>query len=411
MAINLKQIPPPVPQPDLPKWWIWLLLLIGGFLAGTAWAILNNQGKSVINAAEFWETALVFPALIWLILLMLRIVWYRGLEATADGSNETRERILQQEIRRGRRSLSVLGVSMRSALREPGDEDGQIQKKALQEKAQALKTQASWQSDEGCRHSRLIRIDDETPEQLLSRELSHTLEELSQVLATFPADMPLTLLLENNSRLPEFEIQAIWQRSWAAIQVRQPVTYIQGTGLEVVDRWLDNNINDPAMLMVVAFQLEPEQVEGTAEAVVGVLLRTRTQSTVGLPPLATLHRPERVSGMTDQDFQYALERAYDWVPVPAEIVSGGWVVGTNAKWDKVIATGLIGLSSPINTGQDLHNLDSNLGYPGPAAPWFAIACAAEQMSNGEPQLIISGEGTGDKTVWVTLVTSAAELQS
>ncbi len=409
MPINLKQIPPLVPQPDLPKWWVWLLLLLSGFLTGTAWAILNNQGESAINAAEFWETALVFPALIWLILLTLRIVWYRGVQATAEGSNEVRERIYQQEIRRGRRSLAVLGVSMRSALREPNDKDGQMQRKALQEKTQALKTQASWQSDEGTRHSRLVRIDDETPEQLLSRELSNTLEEMSRVLASVPADMPLTLLVESNSRLSDNQTQTIWQRSWAATQIRQPVTYIEGRGLEVVDQWLDHNVNNPAMLLIVALQLAPEPVEGTAETVVSLLLRSHTQGADGLTPLATLHRPERMHGMSNQDFHYALERAFDWVPVHPEDVNEGWLVGVHVKWNQAIATGLMALSSPINTGQDLHNLDSSLGYPGPAAPWFAIACATEQMSNSAPQLIVSGEGLADRSLWVTLVTPATDL--
>lgn len=329
----------------------------------------------------------------------------------ADGSNEVRERILQHEIQRGRRSLDVLGISLRSALREPDDRDGQMQSKALHEKTQALKTQASWDSEEGSRHSRLIRFDGETAEQLLSREVSRTLEEMSHVLASLPADIPLTLLVESNSRLSDSQIQVILQRSWTASQIRQPVSYIEGTGLEVVDQWLDNEMNDPAMLLIVALQLAPEQVEGTAEAVVGLLLRSRTQNVDGLTPLATLHRPERMLGISNQDFYYALERAFDWVPICAEDVSHGWLVGVNTEWNHAIAAGLMALSSPINAGQDLHNLDSSLGYPGPAAPWLAIACATEQISVGEPQLIVSGEGLTDQPLWVTMVTPASERQS
>lgn len=411
MSVNLKKIPPPVARPAFPKWWVWLLLLLGGVLTGTAWAILSNKERSEINAAEFWETALIFPALFWLILLMLRIAWYKGQQTTADGSDKEREQIIQREIRRGRRSLAVLGVSLRSALREPDDLDGQMQWNALQEKVQALKTQASWQSDEGIRHSRLIRIGDETPEQLLSRELSHTLEELSRVLASVPADVPLALLVENNTSLPDSKIQTIWQRSWDAGHIRQPVTHIEGKGLEVVDRWLDHHMNEPLMLLVVAFQLAPEQVEGTAEAIVGLLLGNGTQIAADLTPMATLHRPELMHGMSNQDFHYALERAFDWVPLLAKAVPSGWLVGIDAMWSQTIAAGLIALSSPINTGRNLHNLDSSLGYPGPAAPWLAIACATGLSSGGEPQLIVSGDGLADTPLWVTMVTPVDELQS
>lgn len=413
MPVNLKQIPAPAPQPELPKWWLWLLLLLGGCLVGTAWAILNNQGKSVIDAAEFWETALVFPALIWMSLLLVRIVWYRGVQATADGSNEVREQILQHQIQRGRRCLAVLDVSLRTALREHGDRDGQMQRKALQSKNQALRTQASWQSDEGKRHSRLALIDDETPEQLMSRELSDTLEEMSHALASVPADIPLTVLVESNSRLSQRQIQLIWHRCWAASQIRQPVTYIEGRGLEVVDEWLDGNMDSRAMLLIVAVQVAPEEIEGTAEVVVGLLLRSHPQEADSLKPLALLHRPERMHGMSNEDFHYALERALDWVPIQAKDVSGGWLVGVNAKWNQAIATGLMAMSSPVNVniGQDLYNLDTSLGYPGPAAPWSVIACAVEHISEGKPQLTISGEGVVDRPLWVTMVTSASEIKS
>lgn len=407
MAINLKSIPPLAAQPALPRWWLWLLFLVGGVLVGTGWTIFSNQGKTEVNATEFWETTLIFPVLFWLSLLTVRLLWFRGTQAVASGINEERERLLQHETQKGRRSLSVLGVSLRSALREPDDKEGQKQKNAIRDKVQALKTQASWQSDEGVRHSRLVRIDGETVEQLLSRELSHTLEALSHVLATLAAEVPLTVVVENSSHLSDNQLQAIWQQSWTASHIRQPVTYLEGGGLEVVDQWLDNPMNDPSLLLVVAVQLEPVQIEGSAEAVVGLLLKSRV---AGLTSLATLHRPEQARGISNQDFHYALERAFDWVPIPAKKVFDGWLVGVNAKWSPAIATGLTALSCPINVGQNLHNLDCSLGYPGPAAPWLAIACATEQSACGKPQLIVSGDGHTDGPLWVTLVTPASEQQ-
>ncbi|MEL2244103.1 hypothetical protein PAS25_24365, partial [Leclercia adecarboxylata] len=116
MAINLKSILPLAAQPALPRWWLWLLLLVGGVLVGTGWTIFSNQGKTEVNATEFWETTLIFPVLFWLSLLTVRLLWFRGTQAVASGINEERERLLQHETQKGRRSLSVLGVSLRSAL-------------------------------------------------------------------------------------------------------------------------------------------------------------------------------------------------------------------------------------------------------------------------------------------------------
>lgn len=96
----------------------------------------------------------------------------------ADGWDNDREQLLSREIQRGRRHLAILGVSLHTALRLPDDRDGKGQREALRNNTPALKTQPSWWSDEGIRHSRLLRIGDETPEQLVRRIMSNTLNEL-----------------------------------------------------------------------------------------------------------------------------------------------------------------------------------------------------------------------------------------
>ncbi|AHK18440.1 hypothetical protein BF17_03025 [Yersinia similis] len=399
MPVNLKLIPTAAMRPNQPKWWVWLLLLLAGLLGGTAYAILSSSTKPEINAETFWGTALALPALSWLTLLVLRMAWYKGNQAMANGWNKDREKTIQRETERGRRFLQVLGVSLHSALREPDDTNGQLQLNALQEKTQSLKTQASWLSDEGIRHSRLFRLDNETPEQLLARGLNKTLEELSLVLASVPADVSLALLVESNSCLSDSQIQAIWQQSWADSHIRQPVTRIEGSGLATLDQWLDQGINKKSLLLVVALQVAPEQPEGTAEAVVGLLLGNAWAQTE-LKSLASLHRPEQAHDMGTQDLHYAMGQSLDWVPVSAEAVTSGWLVGVDATYHGAIATGLKALSSPINIGQDLHDLGSTLGYPGPAAPWLAIACAT---GASKPQLIMSGDGLSNTPLWATIV--------
>lgn len=407
MAVNLKLIQAPAIKPQPPVWWMWLLLLVVVLLAGTVGTILNSTAKPQINANAFWETALGLPSLFWLVLLVVRITWYRGQLAIALSRDNEREKILRREILRGRRFLHVLGVSLHTALREHADTDGQRQRNALLKKTQILKTQTSWKSQESIRHSRLVRSEGETAEQTLTRVLKKTLEELSVVLASVPADVPLSLLMENNTSLQQRETDAIWQKCWAESHIRQRVTRIEGSGLNVVDQWLDHRSTERALLLVVAMQVVPDQPEGTAESVVGLLLGN-PNFVMPLTPLAYLHRPEQAHQAGADDLHYALKQALCWGDLVSDDLKSGWSVGIKPKWHMAIATGLLALKSPINIGQDLRDLNATLGYPGPAAPWVAIASATQGCGNGAAQLIVSGDNGMETPLWVTVVKPAKE---
>ncbi|MDQ7880759.1 hypothetical protein [Atlantibacter hermannii] len=407
MAVNLKLIQAPAIKPQPPVWWMWLLLLGVMLLAGTVGTILNSTAKPQINANAFWETALGLPALFWLVLLIVRSTWYKGQLAIARSRDNEREKRLRREILRGRRFLHVLGISLHTGLREHADTDGQRQRNALLKKTQILKTQPSWKSQEGIRHSRLVRSEGETAEQTLTRVLNKTLEELSTALASVPADVPLSLLMESNTSLQQRETDAIWQKCWAESHIRQPVTRIEGFGLDVVDQWLDYRSTERAMLLVVAIQIVPDQPEGTAESVVGLLLGNPTLD-IPLLPLAYLHRPEQAHLTGADDLQYAMQQALSWGELASDDLKSGWSVGIKPEWYMAIATGLLALKSPINPGQDLRDLNTTLGYAGPAAPWVAIASATQGCSDGAAQLIVSGDNCVDTPLWVTVMKPAKE---
>uniref|UniRef100_UPI0031DE106C hypothetical protein n=1 Tax=Klebsiella sp. TaxID=576 RepID=UPI0031DE106C len=405
MPVNLKLIQEPAIKPRPPVWWVWLLLLVVMLLGGMADAILSNMSRTEINSEAFWISALGLPSLYWLILLALRVTWYKGQLATAQGKDKERDRQLRREIQRGQRYLNVFVVSLHSALRESEDADGNKQWEALQGRTKAFKTQPSWKSHEGVRHSRLPLANGESADQLLSRGLRKTLEELSSVLSSLPHETPVSLLLEINSSLPDSLVEKILQESLAASEIRQCVTRIEGGGLSAVDRWLDDSRNEHSLLMIIAVQLIPDQTEGSAESVVGLLLGGIPASPE-LIPLARLHRPEMMHHTDAHDFQYALKQSMDWVPVAADKVKNGFLVGVNPAWHMAIASGLQAIQSPVNAGQDLHDLGNTLGYPGPAAPWVAITCAVESCLRSDSQLIVSGDNRENTPLWVTMVTPA-----
>ncbi len=409
MPVNLKLIPAPAIKPRPPVWWAWLLLLVVMILGGMADEIVSNMSRAEINSQEFWTSALGLPSLLWLILAALRVTWYKGQLSTARSRDKERDRQLSREIQRGQRYLNVFGMSLHSALRGSEDTDGAKQWDALQGKVKALKTQPSWKSHEGVRHSRLALADGEDAGQMLGRGLKKTLEELSLVLSSLPQDTPVSLLLESNSSLPESLVEEIWQKSWDASQIRQSAIRLEERGLSAVDKWLDDLRNVHSLLMIIALEVRPEHPEGSAESIVGLLLGGN-QVSLDLEPLARLHRPEMMHHTEADDFQYALKQSMDWVPVAANQVKSGFLVGVNPAWHMAIGTGLQAIQSPLNAGQDLHDLGNTLGYPGPAAPWVAITCAVASCHRSDSQLIVSGNNQDKAPLWVTMITPAEKKQ-
>lgn len=405
MPVNLKLIPPPAARPRPPLWWVWLLLLAGMLLTGIVYTILNNMEKTKVDEEAFWVSALGLPSLFWLVLLGIRMALYQSLLAVAESKDVGRESTLHREIQRGQRFLHIYGMSLFSALREPEDASGRKQWDALLKKSPALKTQASWKSDDGVRHSQLIRLPGESSEQLLNRAMTHILEVLSPILASIPDETSLAFLLESQSRLPQDRVESIWQQAWMACGNKHSLKPVPGSGLSAIDQWLDNQSNKQSWLLIVAVNIEPEHIEGNAECIVGLLLGGSDVRSE-LMPLARLHRPEQAHHTSVEDLHYAMRQSLTWVPVAANDVTNGWLIGVNPTWHIAIATGLEAICSPINIGKDLCDIGSILGYPGPAAPWLVIASAAEMANRGKEQLVICGNNHEDIPLWVTQVTPA-----
>jgi hypothetical protein len=365
------------------------------WLAGDAFTHQPNR---------FWLIALGAPFLIWCLLSLVRTAVYLGNFAVVDAWNDAREADLVQSIRRGRRSQQVLAVSLYTALRELGAENGEAQRDALQNGHKALNVQPDWQAcEEGIRHSRLPQKQGESPEMLLRRVLLQVLSDIAEVLATLPEDKPLALLLNINSNVCEKQLNELWQEVWSESGIRQTATPVEGSGLSAVDGWLDQRIHDQALLLVVASQVAPTEVESTAEVVVGLLFGNRLTQTT-LEPMAYLHRPEAEREPTTEGLLHATRQALDWVPVEASSIRHVWVVGADSDCIEAITAALNEAPMLAKHKQGLHDLSASLGNPGCAAPWVAIAAAVESIcGEGKPHFIFSKDSTADMRLWCSVV--------
>ncbi len=409
MTVRLDQVPALAPRPVRPRAWLWLgvfpLLLL---LLGVGGTFLFGTQALREHPVNFWGLALGVPLLGWCLLSFGRVLLYLGQQQVADGWDQVREENLIQKLRRGRRVQQVLAVSLHTALREP-EASSATQLKALLDGVKALKAQPSRQDQSVLRHSRIAGDTDEKPELVLHRVLTQVLADLTPTLTQAPEATPLALLLEVGSALPENVWQRIWRQAWRESGIRQSTVPVEGNGLEALDQWLDHRIGDPAMLLVVAVQFSPQQPEGTAEAVVGLLLGNRLTQTA-LPSMAYLHRPEQEREPTTDALLYAARQALDWVPLDAQSVEQTWWSGVDAQRDAALAKVLADISIPTKHGQGFYDLDTQLGHPGKASPWLAIAAATQTIQCGAgPQFIFSGGGCVDAGLWSTVLTPVPSL--
>lgn len=405
MSVRLDTVPARARRPARPRVWLWLGLLLLCLLFGIGGSFLFTDESLDQQPVDFWSLALGLPLLGWCVLGFARVLLHIGKQAAADGWDDAREKDLTRRLRKGRRSQQILGVSCYTALRDPSAGPvGQLD--ALLNGNAALKAQPFRIDGAPLSHSRLDEDLGEDLEAVFLSVLTRSLADLAPVLSQLPDDKPIALLLDVDCRLPEDQWLPAWRNAWRESGIRQSVVPVEGRGLAAVDRWLDQRIDDQALLMVLAVQLAPDQPEGTAEVAVGLLFGNRlTQS--ALSPIAYLHRPEQQRQLSEAGLLGSARQALDWAPLLGQSIEKVWRAGVGAP--SPVESVLRDVLMPVKPPQNFCNLDALLGHAGKASPWLAIAAAAQTIERGAgPQFIFSG-GTAADGLWSTVLMPVSPL--
>lgn len=399
MAVRLDKLPPLARRPTRPSVWLWLGLLLLCLFIGIVGAFLIADATLHQQPADFWSLALGLPFLGWCVLGFARVLLHSGQQSAADGWDDAREKDRIRRLRKGRRSQQVLGASYYTALRDSAAES-LTQLDALMAGVKALKTQPFRIDGAPLSHSRLLEDPGGDLEVTLLSVLNQSLADLAPILSLLPEEKPLALLLEVDCRLPEAQWRPAWRKAWCESGIRQSVVPVEGCGLAAVDRWLDQRIDDQALLMVLAVQLAPDQPEDTAEAAVGLLFGNRlTQS--DLPPIAYLHRPEQQREATDAGLLCSACQALDWAPLQGQSIEQVWRAGVGGQ--RQVESVLFDVPMPVKPPQRFCNLDALLGHAGKASSWLAIAAAAQTIERGAgPQFVLTGGAAADG-LWSTVL--------
>ena len=398
MAIRLEQISAQAPRPGRPMMARWVVFLALLALMGILSAFVIGGPALLHQPERFWAAAIGVPVAAWGVLGFFRVLVYLGQRRVADGWDQAREQDIQRCIAAGRRSLQVLAATSHTAFRCQGaGEEAQLD--ALLAGRLAIETQAERLDHRRTRHSRLPCDTQDLPEAALLKLLSQVFSTFAASLKSLPEDVPLALLLDIDTALPEHRLRRLYRQAWQVAGIRQTAKLIAGSGPPVLDHWLDQRIADPAVLMVVAVRFGLAEPDEQAEVAAGLLLGNRlTQH--WLPPLAFVHRPEQVRGQAPGDVLAAARQALEWVPLACDMPRDTWRVG--------IAPDLAQSIPSVAGDVRLCDLDAALGLAGCASFWLATALATQCIQRGAgPQFLFSGDGEEPTSLWAGVVTPVA----
>ncbi|STQ44418.1 Uncharacterised protein [Ewingella americana] len=403
MPVNLNNMPAPYIRPTPPRLLRWLAALV--CLVATGILLMRLLGK-LVSENTFWWFAIGIPAMVWLVLMGIRMAVYMMQQIQANAWDKRREQVILQEVRRGRRALQILAATFSTA--HLANAEFTDCTEAMLRNQDMLNPQISWKKESTVRHSRLPTTEVLEPQDRIAAAFAELLESFADTFSFISPDKPIAILLESSSSIPAAQVKESWQKAWEKRAFQHPTHFIQGSGLGVIDNWLDNHIKDEDLLLVVALHIAPDITLFSAEAVAGLLLGNRlTQK--DLLPIALLHRPE-LSEPDDEMLRARALQAADWVPMSIDRVQHLWLTGISAKSDAYRAILKVKTALPftgLEQQSDMHHIDSFLGDTALAAPWLAIAVAAKSMSySPAPHFIFNGE-QGSESVWSCAVSPNA----
>ncbi|EED1384283.1 hypothetical protein H2P23_003821 [Escherichia coli] len=383
MPVRLNTIPDAESYPAPPARIKWLSALLLMLSVGVAITSLFASDELAKNGPHFWGLACGVPAFIWSLVASVRWLFFITQYIRADAWNKRREEVILQETRRGRRALQILSFSVQTALN--GDSVAETTT-AFLARQQVLNTYADLRGEDTVRRSVIPVLTNKPVTGRLSEIISRLFIDIRPQLFLLPPDFHINVLLEIDAPLSGASVRTIWQDEWQKAGLPEARLFsAPEPGLAAVDDWLDNFIQEKAVLLVISVYLEPKTPERTAE------------SSTALTPLALLHRPERI---TDTEMMASgIAQALDWMPVQPDAISGIWT----AELDREQRTALLSLNQSFTQEALMYELDAFLGRSGPAAPWLSVAAATlAAIQSQHPQLTLSGVQGGHYS-WATVV--------
>ncbi|MEX3926987.1 hypothetical protein AB4Y36_23560 [Paraburkholderia sp. BR10936] len=405
MAVNFSKLPPLEPMPENPPSRIvWTIVFFVIVIAGIFMVLLLWPKGEPTQTPWFWTCVTVYPLGIATFVVLRRYSVYEGRRLDAIAWNDARESYVNDVFERASRPLGVLASTVRFASEAKDDDLGRLLDGSVKleprtaPESGALPVNARWfekpDRDEG---GMRFRNDDERRRYVLAWAFSTVTDSVAEAVRSLPPDLGVRVQLLLAGMVDTDEALAIWNRQWACSDLRPVQVRLmpEPSDLMYADAWLDrvNRRLDEEARLVVCVRLnaicQALPPDGSAEVVVALLVAPEAVcQKFALAPIAMFHRP---NGTDDCAIDDALARTLRWgCSKPADIKriwQGGLDgAGANAVTKAVVKAGI---------GAKVADIDYMVGHAGPAAPWFAVACAGNgAVQDGAPQLVATAGKTG-----------------
>lgn len=394
MKYSLKNPPPVAYRPDPLTALPWLLFFLFLFTAGI---ILTRVSGKYTDALSFWMLATGGSIAVWLCCFIGYILFWLIQHIIANGYDSQREVWMRQKTRQSRRALQILQAKFITAY--PDNSATQSPLEAIMANDRIISAQTDRRGSKGINHTQLAAKRSETIRDIVTRTVADLLLPIKTTLQQLPASQPINVLLESTSSLSGDEVQGIFTVQWRAAGLTNPFVFIAGSGVQVVEHWLDHCIREKALLLVLALQIDPEQTDNTGEAAVALLLGNRLTQTT-MTPTVLLHRPDRSSADT---LDTGMKQAAYHVPLHGDDVQYLWYSGLTPAQCSAVMTHCNAFPAGAVEQENLIQPDRSIGQAGVATCWLMFAAAANAADiTGHPHMVITGDSKTDE-IWSAII--------
>lgn len=258
MPYTLKHLPERYPRPKPLKFFRWLVALV--VMLSVSIIIMRIFGRYVENL-YFWRLALGFPVALWSVLLSSRLLVWSLQDSKANAFDKQREQWILRETRKARRALQVLSATFITGHSSVAQKDTAI---AMQNNDSIIVSQVGRDGNESARMSQISSSPQDSMEFVIMNIFSQMIADIP--FTQIPDKCPLVVVFDVTTSLPLENIRHYWDEAWQKNNITFPVEHVEGRGLSVIDRWLNERIKDKAMLLIVGLQIDPVVTNNTAEA-------------------------------------------------------------------------------------------------------------------------------------------------
>lgn len=390
MPVCLDAIPdpaPPVPRPDTRRWLLLLALMIMGGIA-----LVLHSWASERSGFVFWFTALGLPFCLWGLIFSLRRFAYKAGQVAAEARNVEREKLIDNEIRRGQRCAWILGCHIQTPAASTPAALLESWSRTIPMFDLALPRGGS----SPVRYAALPELQENFSDRLMTA-ISWLADRAWEIVKTLPGDIPCWLMLDCDDDLYA-QVKAKLAEGLAEVTGRH-IRPLNGSGMDALDGWLDQAWGRPGILLAVTLSLPARPEQGDCDAITLVVLSNRPAAV--FPAALRLHRPEKGAPET---LGCALTRALLWANAEPGALCGSWYSGKALSqaggWNRACEEQ--GVTFSLTT--DNRAIDAVLGYAGRASPWLAVVLANGVTEQQGPQVIAVQPGADRDDIWVMVIT-------